>query len=654
MNSDEETSVRRRLAEIGEDRRLSPYTGWTREHLAALADELLLAVRPYASADRSQILLPSGDGREVRPIDGLEGFARTFMLAAFRLTGEKGQDPLGLADWYAEGLTAGVNPENPTRWPRPDERPQAKVEAAALALGLHLTREWIWERLGEDERRNVAEYLGSVVGTDGPNTNWVWFRLVVEQFLISVGGRHDLRDIEADLEAHESFVREGGWYADGVTRAFDYYNGWALQLYPFLWLEMAGGGEAREAAYRQRFDEFVTDAVALVGADGAPLAQGRSLIYRFAAAAPFWTAALIGSDAISLGQARRAAVGIVKHFVDRGVPDARGLLSLGWFHEWTSLAQDYSGTGSPYWAAKGLLGLALPADHAIWAATEEPLPSEHASFATLIPAPAWLVGSTADDGIVRVYNHGTDHALPGAEVSDIPLYARLAYSTATFPLLKLSAGRLPDSSVVVLDAEGRVSSRTGFERLTIGSASFCVFGFSRWRSRWMDITPGQLDYSNGFTGSSDYGPEITVGSVVREEWEVRLVRLSRSGYPASRPPRLALTGWPISGPELTSRAGAEVHSDVLRSALHPLEWNPRFHEQIDNDATPLSGLTGTPCLVDEEVVYGRWMIAAVELSGAEPRARPVVALGAGHAVITWWDGVRSDVPLPGYAPMGGR
>ena len=35
-----------------ENRELSPYTGWTRAHWERSADQLLLAVRPYASLRR--------------------------------------------------------------------------------------------------------------------------------------------------------------------------------------------------------------------------------------------------------------------------------------------------------------------------------------------------------------------------------------------------------------------------------------------------------------------------------------------------------------------------------------------------------------------------------------------------------------------------
>ena len=86
------------------DPRLSPYTGWTRAHWEATADRMLLAVRPYASPGNALVSLPGPASRSGAWSDGLEGFARTFLLAAFRLAGDGGRDPHGLAGWYAAGL----------------------------------------------------------------------------------------------------------------------------------------------------------------------------------------------------------------------------------------------------------------------------------------------------------------------------------------------------------------------------------------------------------------------------------------------------------------------------------------------------------------------------------------------------------------------
>jgi hypothetical protein len=51
-----------------------------RAWLAAYADRLLAAVQPYASPTGSLITLPGRPGGYGTAVDGLEGFARTFLL----------------------------------------------------------------------------------------------------------------------------------------------------------------------------------------------------------------------------------------------------------------------------------------------------------------------------------------------------------------------------------------------------------------------------------------------------------------------------------------------------------------------------------------------------------------------------------------------
>jgi len=377
---------------------------------------MLLAVRPFASPGHGRVTLPGAPGGYGHDVDGLEGFARTFLLAGFRLAGEPDQDPLDLAQWYADGIAEGCDPTSANRWVRCDEHPQAKVEAASLAIILDMTRPLIWDRLTDAVRQRVVEYLAPVVGDETyPRNNWLWFRICVETFLRSVGGPWSMDDIEADLALHDSFRRAGGWVSDGDQRAYDHYCGWALSLYPTLWQRMSGArdlaDDARRAADKAALDAYLCDAVHLVGADGGPLIQGRSLIYRFAAAAPFWAGAMADVPSLAPGLLRRAASGIVKHFTDaNALPN--DLLTTGWLGPCPQLAQSYSGPSSPYWASKGLMGLALPPTHPVWTSTEQPLPTEQGDFVRAISAPGWAVATTQNDGIVRVANHGTDYATP--------------------------------------------------------------------------------------------------------------------------------------------------------------------------------------------------------------------------------------------------
>lgn len=428
-----------------EDRMRSPRTGWTRAHWEAVADGLLAAVARHAGPGQALINLPGP-----RPSisgsrsDGLEGFARTFLLAAFRVAGAGGDDPHGLLERYAAGLAAGtraptaerdLTADDPVSWPVVTDRSQSMVEAASIALALRLTRPWLWDALDIRVRERVRGWLSGAVRHTPIDNNWWLFPFTVGGFLAETDGQ-DAAAREAvarGLAKIEQWYLGDGWYTDGRPRAFDHYNGWAFHLYPVLHAHLSGDEELLER-YGARLEAFLGGYAAAFGADGAPMHQGRSLSYRFAAAAPLWAGALTGRTPVSPGATRRLASGALRYFLDRDALDAEGLLTLGWHGPYPPAVQEYSGPASPYWASKGFLGLLLPADHPVWTDVEQPAPSERADAVLPLPRPGWLIQSTAADGVVRLHNHGSDDQ-PGDQVQpDNPLYARLAHSTVTGPV----------------------------------------------------------------------------------------------------------------------------------------------------------------------------------------------------------------------------
>jgi hypothetical protein len=607
---------------------------WRRDDWLALADHLLEAVRRYASAGNARITLPGRPGGYGTAIDGLEGFARTFLLAGFRIAGDRGRGLDELAERFATGVATGTDPASPQRWVRLDEHPQAKVEAASIALILDMTRPWIWDRLAPDVQQRVVEYLSPAVGDPTyPRINWVWFRLVVQTFLRSVGGPWSAGEMAEDLATHDGFRRDDGWMADGPERAYDHYVGWTLHLFPVLWSRMAGAGELADAR-RERdtalLDRYLLDAVTLVGADGSPLLQGRSLIYRFAAAAPFWAGVLAEVPSLSPGRLRHAATGIVRHFAERGAPDERGLLTIGWHGAWRRLAQSYSGPGSPYWASKGFLGIALPADHPVWTAPAEALPVESGDVLRAVKAPGWLVAATRSDGIVRVVNHGTDHAREGSEAGDSPLYARLGYSSATAPVLDESGWAAPvDQSVVLIDGAGRHTHRTGMRTLTVrvdddGPVRVGVAG-STAQAHWVDFGEACADHGGGRVGTAHPAGRITTFSIVRGALELRLVRVDDADPAAVR---LRIGGWAVAGdgPSGTDGPTATVTGAGRTSRIAEVTGDGLVTGgttagiATHDDAGPLGSPVRVPWLERSVPDPATWVAALVELSASDPAA----------------------------------
>ena len=342
------------------DHELSPHTGWTRAHWEATADRMLLALRPFATPGRARFDLPGPASRAGRISDGLEGFARSFLLAAFRLRGANGDDPHGFAAWYADGLTAGTDPASGDAWPSVIEVGQARVEAASVAIALHETRPWIWDRLDPGTRERVIGWLSGMIGVETPVNNWVWFRAISNAVLPVAGrpvgraGHRHRHRADRRLVRRRRLVlgRRPGAGRPRQLRLLTTTG--AMHYYP-LWLARVLGEDAYPAftaRSRERLRRFLLDAQHMIAANGAPIFQGRSLTYRFAMTMPFWLGALNGCSPPAPGLTRRIGSGVLRHFLDRGALGSDGLLSLGWYRPFVPMRQPYSGPGSPYWASR--------------------------------------------------------------------------------------------------------------------------------------------------------------------------------------------------------------------------------------------------------------------------------------------------------------
>ncbi|MGW7084574.1 DUF2264 domain-containing protein [Streptomyces sp. NPDC054871] len=615
-----------------EDRELSPHTGYTRAHWEAAADGLLGAAWQWATPRGALLDLPGRPSVSGVRSDGLEGYARTFLAAAFRVAGAEGKDPHGWLDRYAEGLAAGTRTpghDDAESWPLildHNIQGQPMVESASVALGLRLTRPWLWDRLDSDVQDRAEEWLrGAIRHVPAPN-NWYLFPYTVAGFLESVGrgDAETARARERALELLESWYRGQGWYADGDGRAFDHYNGWALHLYPTLDAQLAGNaGEL--ARHGSRLHEHLKSFGLLFGGDGAPIHFGRSLTYRFAAGASVALGALTGHTPLSPGASRRLLSGSLRYFLDRGSVSADGLLSLGWHGTHEATLQPYSGPASPYWASKAFVGLLAPASHPLWTATEEPAPSESHDTVLALPAPGLLVQSTRADGIVRLHNHGSDHARPHEAESaahEDPLYARQAYSTRTGPTAR---GNTPDNHIAV-EVAGVRSARTRIHPLGAGQGEDWGWAASR--------------HTPAFVSGAPMVPGLRVESVTvaKGRHELRVHRV----VGAPRGARITHTGW-ATGPE-----------ERLLSALHPLHGWTGQDEQRAPQGTAFTRWARLPRLTAE--TEGTAVYAALATLTAEPAPAPLaeaatVVSVTGEAVeVRWTDD--GSVTRIAFEPLG--
>lgn len=55
-----------------------------------------------------------------------------------------------------------------------EDRDQRMVESCPIGYTLAIAGKHFWEPLSEEQRHNVATWIGSMNGKEMPNTNWLW------------------------------------------------------------------------------------------------------------------------------------------------------------------------------------------------------------------------------------------------------------------------------------------------------------------------------------------------------------------------------------------------------------------------------------------------------------------------------------------------
>ncbi|MBB5977423.1 DUF2264 domain-containing protein [Kribbella solani] len=600
---------------------MNKYTGWTRAELVELADRSLLALRPWATPGHARFDLPGAAGQSGPIVDGLEAFARSFLAVGFRLSAAD-SDPHDHASWYAHGLIAGTDRAGAAergggadrtgraelgaraeRWPSLVDTPQARVEAAAIAIGLHESRRWIWDALPSSAQERIVEWLAGSVGAWYPESNWQWFHNVTHAFLRSVGGPHDQAKVDEYLEYLDSCYLDEGWYTDGRGGNVDWYAGFVMQLFSLWYCRMSGDHE-RQLRYAARLKAYVASAADLFGADGAPLYQGRSLVYRHAVVGALWTAAVFDASPLPPGRLRRTCLGAIKYFVDRGAYDEHGLLSQGWHDRFEPMRQSYSGPGSPYWASLGLAGLVLPESHPVWTEPEEPAPIDVGDHVHAIRPIGWIVSGTASDGIVRVTNHRAE--TPDGENQ---LYSRFAYSTVTapVPLPSGAADQAVDNQVAVIDTHGRWSQRPHIKLQVINTHR------------------AESQHVATFAKPSEPGPTLTCVSLVRGAVEVRAVRVEPGGSCVA----LVVSGYAVPRrPAPGARVG-------LVSGVTALTGGGRTGHSVHLLASPFGAELEVPWCRFDSPAADQWYVVAVCLGGSTP-TWPI--FDADQAKVCWPDG----------------
>ncbi|MFB9952423.1 DUF2264 domain-containing protein [Rhizobium puerariae] len=391
----------------------------TRADLQKAATDLFSPLLPYFSEGGARVRLSATAAHFDRAAADLEGFARPLW----------GLVPLAAGgahfphwELYRHGLANGTDPSHPEYWGDISDRDQRQVELAAVGFALAMVPEHIWAPLTDAQKRTVASYLLSARDKEFIDNNWKFFRVLIDLGLERVGVDFDRSQTERYLDEMEAFRLGEGWYRDGPVRRVDHYIPFAMHFYALIYSVLAAKDERRGAAYRERARLFAKDIRHWFGPDGAALAFGRSQTYRFAAGG-FWGAlAFAGVEALPWQEVKGYYMRHIRWWSAMPIADRDGVLSVGYGYPNLLMSESYNSAGSPYWALKFFLPLALPDDHPFWLSEEAPAP-----FFT-DPVPLREPGMVAmhTPGNVVVLASGQQHGnMRGANEK----YSKFVYST---------------------------------------------------------------------------------------------------------------------------------------------------------------------------------------------------------------------------------
>lgn len=352
-------------------------------------------------------------------------------------------------------IVRGTDPSDPGYWGTPTDIDQRIVESASLGLALALAPGELWEPLTPLQRDRFASWLRTAASAKAVENNWRLFATLVNLGLASVGQEHDPAITVAAFERISAFHHGDGWYSDGDPgQPFDYYNPWAIHFYSLANAGLSAVDASTEAWIRSRARAFAIEFAHWFAPNGAALPFGRSLTYRFAQSSFFGALAFAGEtgDGLTWGRLRGLWARNLRWWGDQPVLTGDGTLSIGYGYPSLLMSESYNAPGSPYWAFKAFLPLALPADHPFWTAEEEPLPELESVHEQSVAG--FLLQRDRRGHVIALSNAPGGRWARHGEAK----YGKLAYSTAfgfSVPSRAVELEGASGDSMLLLSEDGR-------------------------------------------------------------------------------------------------------------------------------------------------------------------------------------------------------
>ncbi|WP_225758067.1 DUF2264 domain-containing protein [Leclercia sp. Marseille-Q4284] len=561
----------------------------SRQDLVAALNTLLAAVDTQFPAGSSRFSLGDTSAHYATDVAQMEGLSRV-LWGLFPLLAAGDSTPF--SDKYIAAIKQGTDPQSAGYWGEAGPYDQRLVEMAAYGLGLALLQDKLTERFSERELMNLHAWLNQITDATMPDSNWNYFAIMVQLGFKRAGLPYDQQAIDRRFAMMDAYYLGEGWYSDGPGRPKDYYISMAFHFYGLIYATLSGD-EARAKVLRQRSRLFAEDFIYMSAADGASVPFGRSLTYRFAMVA-FWSAvAFSGLEVFTPGIVKGIILRHLRWWQQQPITDRDGILTLGFAYPNLAMCEDYNSPGSPYWALKTYLILALPESHPFWQADEQPLPALaekrvihhaqqiliHTDHVTLLTA-----------GQLELNNYVNTEAK----------YTKFAYSSRFG--FTIERGRFGlkhaacDSMLLLADGDNYFRGRRECETVRVDEN----YIFSRW-SPWHDV-------------------HIDSWLVPFGEWHLRLHRIT-----SARTLQTVEGGFAVmkTEPQLHGR-GSYLSADNGSSAI--VDLSPAISRQPDSVVTPpnssimFAGCATIPVLTSTLPQGESWLCCAV-MASAENKNR---------------------------------
>jgi len=444
--------------------------------------ELVEPLKPYYSEGGARLRLGGSGAGHAEAVAEMEAFSRV-MWGLVPLMAGGGADTI----WndYVQGIANGTDPDHEEFWGEPGDYDQRYVEMAVIGFALAVIPERIWTPLGERQRAFLIDWLSRINRHPLHDCNWLFFHVLVNVGFRKLGLPYDGEGMERNLKRIERFALEGGWYADGPGGHSDYYTPFAFHYFGLLYAKlMSEEDPERSGKLKSEAAIFARDFVRWFAADGSALPYGRSLVYRFAQAA-FWSAmayAGVETEDLTLGVIKGILLRNLRWWFKQPIFRPDGVLSVGYAYPNLIMAENYNASGSPYWALKAFLPLALPDDHPFWTVNEEPMP--RLSRVTGRSHPSLVLMRQPESDHVAAFNAGhpstNDHTHASAKYEKFVYSNRFGFSVPRAEW-GLSQGAY-DSMLALSEGDNLFRVRRKSEEIGIRGTVL----FSRWKP-WHDV-----------------------------------------------------------------------------------------------------------------------------------------------------------------------